>query len=377
MAGLVEELDALPADTQAVLEKHRFNRERFLKLAEASQQGNVDNRVKGEVTAPAPGDVSDLPAPGTPEYERLTKLGREALERGELALCVLAGGMATRMGGVVKALVDALPGHSFLELRMAECRNAGGKGEAVPLWLMTSHATDAKIREILGEGKAPNVATFLQHLSVRLEKDARAVYPSTAEPDLHAPGHGDLPDALRESGLLERFVAGGGKAVLVANIDNLGAQVDPLVLGWHLDHGAPVTCEVVDKVGSDRGGIPVRHDGRPVVLEEFRLPEGFDASQVRVFNTNTFHFDAKALLDLKMDWTYFTVTKKKDDHEFLQFERLIGEITSHLDTRFLRVPRQGARSRFLPVKDNEELRARQPEIQAVLTEQGVLEGVGA
>ena len=32
----------------------------------------------------------------------------------------MAGGMATRMGSVVKALVEALPGRTFLDLRLAE-----------------------------------------------------------------------------------------------------------------------------------------------------------------------------------------------------------------------------------------------------------------
>ena len=159
---------------------------------------------------------------------------------------------------------------------------------------------------------------------------------------------------------------------MVANIDNLGATIDPAVVGWHLDHGAPVSCEVVEKVGSDRGGIPVRLDNRPVVLEEFRLPTEFDPTTVRVFNTNTFLFDARALNDLEMEWTFFTVTKKVDGQPAVQFERLIGEVTSRLPTRFLKVPREGVRSRFLPVKDPAELQARQPEIEAVARARGML-----
>ena len=78
------------------------------------------------------------------ERPRLTALGMERMRRGEMAVVVLAGGMATRMGGVVKALVEAVPGVTFLDARLAErdhwSRLAGAE---VPLWLMTSHATDA------------------------------------------------------------------------------------------------------------------------------------------------------------------------------------------------------------------------------------------
>jgi UTP--glucose-1-phosphate uridylyltransferase len=158
----------------------------------------------------------------------------------------------------------------------------------------------------------------------------------------------------------------------VANLDILGATLDPAVLGWHLAHGKPVTCEVVDKVGSDRGGIPVRLDRRPVVLEEFRLPEGFDPTTVRVFNTNTFVVAARALLQLDMDWTFFTVNKKVEGRPVIQFERLLGEVTSALETRFVRVPREGAASRFLPVKDQAELQSRQPELETLCRSRGML-----
>lgn len=375
--ALSRELAALPAATRGMLARHHFDEARFLGLAQrlaAGRAGAETNRVAGRVEAPASGDVADLPAPGSAEYQGLERRGLDALRRGECALCVLAGGMATRMGGVVKALVEALPGRTFLDLRLGEIAALAARaGHAPPLWLMSSHATDAPLREALGtrlDGDA--VAVFAQYLSLRLTPSGQIFFDSSGAPSEHAPGHGDLPDALRESGLLRRFVDGGGVTVMVANLDNLGATIDPAILGWHLEHGKPATCEVVDKVGSDRGGIPVRLDGRPVVLEEFRLPESFDPATVRVFNTNTFLFSARALLDLDMEFTWFSVSKKVEDKPVIQFERLIGEVTSHLDTRFLRVPRDGAASRFLPVKDHAELAARRGEIEIVARARGMI-----
>ena len=105
------------------------------------------------------------------------------------------------------------------------------------------------------------------------------------------------------SGLLGRFVARGGRTLMVTNLDNLGGTLDPTILGLHLDHGLPVTSEVVDKLGSDRGGIPVRVDGKPLRARGVPLPANFDPASVRVFNTNGFHFDARALLELDMPWT--------------------------------------------------------------------------
>lgn len=368
-------LDALPSELQALLAHHCFNRQRLAQLARDLAAGVVvDNRVKGNVTPTGPQDQGTLPPVGSAEYARLERLGLDCLARGECALVVLAGGMATRMGGVVKALVDAIPGHSFLELRLAEAEAMRQRvGRAFPLWLMTSHSTDQKLRDALGARvDGENLALFSQHLSLRLTPEGQLFRGADGAPSEYAPGHGDLPDALRESGLLGRFVARGGRVVMIANIDNLGATVDPVILGWHLDHGQPVSCEVVDKLGSDRGGIPVRLDNRPVILEEFCLPEGVDPTQIRVFNTNTFHVGARELLELRLDWTFFLVKKTVQGQPAVQFERLVNELTRHLNTRFLHVPRTDTNARFLPVKDDAELAARRGELEIVTKARGML-----
>jgi UTP--glucose-1-phosphate uridylyltransferase len=374
LSPLDAQLSALPSDVQAMLQRYRFDRARFRALAERVASGAPDdNTVKGELLAPLPDDVLSLPGAGA-DRDRLEAQGREALRAGHVALVVLAGGMATRMGGVVKALVEALPGKTFLELRLNEIANLERQyGKAPPLWLMTSHSTEGPIREALGKRlDDDSIGLFSQFLSLRLTPRGELFLDAEGRPSEHAPGHGDLPEALQQSGLLARFVERGGKVVMVTNLDNLGASLDPAIIGWHLNHGAPVTSEVVEKVAGDRGGIPARLDGKLVVLEEFRIPKSFDPATVRVFNTNSFHFDAKALSNLDIPWTYFRVTKKVGDSPVIQFERLINEVTSFLPSRYLLVPRSGAASRFLPVKDNDELSQRRGEIEAVARSRGMI-----
>jgi len=100
------------------------------------------------------------------------------------------------------------------------------------------------------------------------------------------------------------------------------------------------------------------------VLEDFRLPEVFDGDSVPYFNTNTFLCDAAVREHLEPAWSWFRVEKTVDGRPAIQFERLVGELTSWLDSRFLLVPREGAASRFLPVKEPGELELRRPEIAA-------------
>jgi len=288
-------------------------------------------------------------------------------------MVLLAGGMATRMGGVVKALVEALPGQTFLDLRLNEASTLERRGgQRVPLWFMTSDATNSTILDALGARRdGYYLETFVQQLSVRLTPTGDVFLDAASRPSLHSPGHGDLPDALKASGLLDKFIARGGKYITLANMDNLGASLDPRIIGYHIRHGKPVSCEVVDKVGTDRGGIPVRLNNQACVLEEFRIPPSFDPNQVRVFSTNTFHVNADALSSLSIPWTYFTVEKKVDGKPTVQFERLLNELTSELPTRYIHLSRTGASSRFLPVKDFPELEQRQGEITQVARDRGM------
>ncbi len=375
---LKDALSKIDAQTRERLAAHGFDEARLARLAgtlagsDAEARRDARNRVRA-ARAPAPGEITEVPETTTAHHARCLEAGERALRDGELAFCVMAGGMATRMGGVVKALARAVDDRSFLDIRLLENARATARAKRpVPLWLMTSDATDGPIRAALREKNAPaHVRTFVQDLSVRLTDRGELFVDQAGHPSTYATGHGDLPDALRRSGLLGEFIKAGGRYVWITNVDNLGATLDPALLGLFIESNRQLLVEVCDKVQDDRGGIPVHApapDGRDrlQVLEEFRLPKGFDASSVRVFNTNTFLVRADALDGARIDWTFFEVQKKVDGKPAVQFERLLQELTAYLDTTYVRVPREGAGSRFLPVKDPEELERRRPEIRAVL-----------
>ena len=383
-AEVAQELAALDPVYRARLAATGFEPRKMLQLAgtidpsrsaDAALRRDTRNRIGGDVRAPAATDILAAPVPGTTEEKKLAAIGEAAMRRGELAFCVMAGGMATRMGGVVKALVEAMPGKTFLDLRLAENASMSARvSRAIPLWLMTSEATDGPINAALREKNAlSHVRTFPQDLSLRLTPDGHLFIGQDGLPSAYATGHGDLPDALRRAGLLTRFVGGGGKYLWIANLDNLGASIDPAILGRFIaEPNAQVMVEVCDKVKGDRGGIPVHAKDRLQVLEEFRLPKGFDATTVTVFNTNTVLVRAPALETAQIAWTYFEVEKKVEGRPAIQFERLLQELTATLPSAYLRVPRDGDVSRFLPVKDNDELAKRRPEIEAVARKRGMV-----
>jgi UTP--glucose-1-phosphate uridylyltransferase len=384
---LSNELGGLTEAAREKLARAGFDAAWFLSMAaplrEAEKRGldaaservrrQQRNRLAGPARAPETGDILEPPAPGSERHAALVRAGLEALGRGEVALCVMSGGMATRMGGVVKAMEPVFDARTFLDHRLAEARLWRERtGHVLPLWLMTSEATRGPIEAAIAASGAQGFAScFDQGLALRLTPAGHVFVDARGEVQTYATGHGDLVDALRKSGLLHRFVEGGGKVVMIANLDNLGATIDPALVGLFLERHERCMVEVVEKEANDRGGIPVLVEGKLQVLEEFRLPEGFDPAEVRVFNTNTFHVDARTLLEVPIDWHWCEVEKKVQDATVIQFERLLQELTAATTSTYVRVPREGEGARFMPVKDFAELERRKESIRLVLASRGI------
>lgn len=324
-------------------------------------QATTSNAVKGTLTPPSADDVRPLPAPGTPEHQRLVKLGKDAIAAKKVGVVILAGGMATRFGGVVKAVVPVLEDRTFLKLKLDDVRHAGPD---VPVYVMSSFATHERLLQHVKELGAKNVEVFAQFVSLRLTPEGQLFKEADGDVSPYATGHGDLTFALRKSGLLGKFRAGGGQLLMMSNVDNLGATLDPAVIGAHLERGAKLSAEVVRKAKGDKGGAPARLDGVPQIIEGFRFPPAFDQDSIPVFNTNTFVMDAAAI-DRDFPLPFYKVEKKVDGATAVQFERLVGELTAFLPTTFLEVPREGVESRFLPAKDPEELASRLGTIRLV------------
>ncbi len=372
------------AETEQLLHQHGFDSDRFAVLRHklmagdfaAVGSGKVDpNKVRGAVEHVTADDMRPLPPLGSPEREALHAEGLAAIAKGEVALVILAGGMATRFGGVVKANVPAVDHHTFLDLKLADARLGAARAEGVvPVYLMTSFATDSAVREAAAaqSTEACPVEVFTQHLSVRLTPDGETFLDSEGQPSLHATGHGDLPYALASSGVLDAMARAGVRQVIMSNVDNLTGTLDPAIVAMHRASGRPMSAEVAPKLAGDRGGAPARVDGHAQVVEAFRFPDSFDQDSIRWFSTNTLVFDLQALQD-PPELTWFCVRKTVDGREAIQFERLVGELSAFMPCGFIQIARDGEDARFQPVKNPAELESRQQEIRLALKARGVLD----
>lgn len=362
--------------TRTELAPYGFDEAQLAHFAERARSGSgSDNAVKGVVTVPAEGDVTPLPPLGSPERAALRERGLAAIREGRVGAVILAGGMATRFGGVVKAAVPVLGERTFLEIKVDDVADAASDaGGRIPIYVMTSFATHVRIEEHVKEKRLDRFASapitcFPQLVSLRLTPEGTLFREADGTLSPYATGHGDLTFALRASGLLAKFREGGGQLLCMSNVDNLGATLDPAIVGLHLRsasaRGAAITAEVVKKDPGDKGGAPARVDGKPQIVEGFRFPKGFDQDAIPVFNTNTFVLDAAAV-DRDFSLPFYRVEKKVEGHTAIQFERLVGELTAFVPSAFVLVDRDGPDGRFQPAKDPEELARRLPQIRAIV-----------
>jgi UTP--glucose-1-phosphate uridylyltransferase len=355
-------------ETAELLDRFGFDEELFETLRARVAAGELSpesNVVHGTVEPPREEDVTPLAVPGDVAHDEARSAGIEALRRGDVAQVVLAGGMATRFGGVVKAVLTAVDGKSFLEAKLEQTRALErALDTSVPIALMTSFATDAAIREHVVERGLGDPLVFHQFVSLRLEPSGALFRGEDGRPSPYAPGHGDLFRAIRSSGTLAELRTRGVRVVTISNVDNLGARVDPAVVGAHILGGRPVTSEVARKEG-DLGGAPVRVDGRLQLLEGPRFPPSFDQELVWVFNTNTALFDIDAL-DEEYDLTWLYVRKDVGGREAVQLERVYHEISAFVPTQYLEVPRRGPRGRFSPIKTPADLERAQDDLRELV-----------
>ncbi len=373
-----------------------FDPDRFESLRGRVSGGTLDPAANRLPEAPRPLSTPpiDVRPAGLSEERRgaLASKGEAALRAGKVGILVLNGGMATRFGGGAKGVVPILEGRehvSFLAVKLAQIKVLAERlGARVPVVLMHSFATAGPSRDHIGKIEwsgidAADRFEFEQSIMPRVQPDGTPLAELPGADALgdtslfSAPGHGDTHGRLRGSGVLAKLRARGVEHVLVSNVDNLGASLDPVVLGAHLEAaegGAGISVEVVRRETGDAGGCValMPGSGRPAIIEGFRLPEGTDLTDYPHFNTNTLWLVADRV-DRDVDLTWFAVRKKiawpadagakrNEDGtlEVVQFETLIGQLTEHIDSAYLDVDRA---ERFLPIKTRDDLGAQKALLQ--------------
>ena len=404
--------------------------------------GLAQNRLPANTTIRdvKPGDVTNFTST-SPNKENLV-VGQQSLAAGEVAVVTLAAGAGSRWtqgAGVCKALhpFSRLGGkhRTFIETHLGKSRKRGREaGTPIPHFFTTSYLTHGPTSDFLNtvdHYQYPGPLHLSPGRSVGLrmiptERDLRFAWEEMPQQVLDAQQQ-KMRDSLRTA--LIGWAKGAGEAsdytdnlplqclhpvghffelpnlllngtlatllkerpqlktLMLHNIDTLGADVDPALLGHHLQSKAGLTFEVITRRLEDRGGGLASVNGRPRLLEGLAMPREEDEFVLSYYNTMTTWIDLDQLLTLfgltREDIlagdpaiiaeairkiasrlpTYITLKEVKkrwgngqeDVFPVTQFEKLWSDLTtlSDIESKFLVVPR----SRGQQLKDPAQLDA--------------------
>ncbi|TWU33794.1 UTP--glucose-1-phosphate uridylyltransferase [Novipirellula artificiosorum] len=366
--------------------------------------------------------------------KKYVDLGRQAINEGRVAVVSLAAGVGSRWtegAGVCKALhpFSRFAGRhrSFLEVHLAKNRAMTAKhGGSIPHVFTTSHLTDGPIREYLdrhesfgfGDNVMVSTGKSVGLRMVPTVRDLRFLWEETSQQILdeqqqkvreslraaligwakssgeamdytdnvpsqciHPVGHWyEIPNMLR-SGVLGKMLDRQSQLqhLMLHNIDTLGANVDPGVLGRHMDSGTTLGFEVITRRLEDRGGGLALVNGRPRLVEGLAMPNEQVEFELPFYNSMTTWIEIDGLLDSfgltradlavqsKVDQavrkmalrlpTYITLkdVKKRwgnaqeDVFPVAQFEKLWGDMTS--------LPEIGCRFWVVPLRRGQQLKS--------------------
>jgi len=361
------------------------------------------------------------------EDHDLESRGKAAIQNGEIAVVTLTAGVGSRwtMGaGTVKAVnpfcqFDGTH-RTFLEIHLAKSRRTSSEmGIPIPHVFTTSYLTHSPIQAalqrsnnygydgpvFLSEGRsigqrlvpmARDLRFAWEELSQqRLDEQKEKVRENVraallqwaadqgegtdytdnlANQCMHPIGHWyEFANLLRNGTLDQIFESQPNlKHLYMHNVDTLGANLDPGLLGFHIDQEAALTFEVIPRWFDDHGGGLARVDGRMRLLEGLAIPNEADEFKLRYYNSNSnwIHLDQMlSLFELdRMDLkhpdkvtaavrriasripTYVTLKEVKkrwghgqeDIFPVTQFEKIWGDMTSlhELECHYAVVPRK-------------------------------------
>lgn len=412
-----------------LLEANGFDRAQHEQIRADLKDGRIglaQNRLppSTKIEDVQPEDVLDATVAASKQH---IDLGKAAIANGEVAVVTLAAGVGSRWtqgAGVVKALHPfcRLGGkhRTFVEVHLAKSRRVGRQHKTeIPHVVTTSYLTHGAIESNLARQKnygysGPVLLSPGRAIGLRMiptERDLRFLWEEMPQQMLdeqqqkvrdslraaligwarqagegsdytdnvpsqclHPVGHWYEISNLLRNGTLKRLLMERSnlKSLLLHNIDTLGANVDPALLGVHIAQGACLSFEMITRRIEDRGGGLARVNGKVRILEGLALPREEDEFELSYYNTLTTWIDVQKLLavfglsaadledadkvsaairmlaarmpayvtlkDVKKRWGH----GQEDIFPVAQFEKLWGDMSAlaEVDCRFIVVPRK-------------------------------------
>lgn len=340
-------------------------------MSAAEVAGARDLFIRHHQGAPTPVEWARVQALSDSDYrayDSLPELTGPSLAKAmqKVAILKLNGGLGTSMGCKgPKTLIPVKNKMSFLEIIVRQVFTINAKyGVSVPLLLMNSFNTEKDTKAALAQihlDKPVDIICFNQAHFPRI--DAETLLPCThIAPDSqeywYPPGHGDVLRSLISEGLVDKLITRGVEWVFISSGDNLGAVVDPRIVGYlatlkGIDFVSEQTAKTIRDV---KGGVLINYDGTIRLLETAQVPhehmsEFCDIKKFKSFNVNSIWVRLEALKRLtdagtSIDLDIIVNPKMVEGKRVLQLEQAVGAGITFFKSEGLLV----SRDRFIPVK---------------------------
>ena len=372
-------------------------------------------------------NIKNLPSPpfGKGGLGGFYKLGVDSLKNNEVAVVSFAGGMGSRWtegAAVVKPINPFIKirgrFRTFMEVHLAKSRQTGKLyGHRIPHVFTTSYLTHGAIESYLQRFNKFNYkgkiylspGKSIGHRVYPTERDLRFLYEEDLrqkqnenvqklQDNIHGAliewaksrGEGEdysenkplmrfnpqghwyeIPNLIK-NGVLAKMIKDNPNLnyLLCHNIDTLGANIEPALLGMHIANKSCLTFEVTPRRIEDRGGGLARINGHIQLIEGLALPREEDEYRLSYYNTLTnwitidsllefFRLDRDMIIEAeetpdmknriteavyeieKLIPTYVTIKNVKylwgagheDVYPVAQFEKLWGDMTALKDLK--------------------------------------------
>ncbi len=211
--------------------------------------------------------------------------GERALRNGELGAVIVAGGQGTRLGfDQPKGMfpIGPVSGRTLFQFFADRLLAVNEKyGCRIPLYIMTSDATDQETREYFAANKnlgipAEDLYIFKQGVMPAVDAaTGKLLMQSTSSLALSPDGHGGTVSALHCCGCLADAAKRGIQDLAYIQVDNpLAHLCEPELIGHHLMAASEMTTQVVQKrYPMEKVGNVVLVDGQVQIIEYSDLPQ--------------------------------------------------------------------------------------------------------
>ena len=222
-----------------------------------------------------------------PRFQRTAAraAGEAALRAGKLASIIVAGGQGTRLGfGHPKGMfpLGPLSGRTLFQMLADRLLAVMKRYEiSIPMFVMTSPATDAEIRDYFVKNNRCGLAgdqlvIFCQGTMPAVEASTgKLLLEGRSQLALSPDGHGGLVSALDKNGCFAEAERRGIEHFFYAQVDNpLVPLCDPELIGYHVLSNSQVTTQVIRKrFAKEKVGNVVGIDGKVQIIEYSDLPD--------------------------------------------------------------------------------------------------------